>query len=206
MSIYSSTNPPPDFYIYAYISKNGKAYYIGKGSGDRAWGRHKGCNANPPKDYSKIIIMEANLTELGAFALERFYIRWYGRLELKTGTLRNKTDGGDGVPGIYRSEEIRKRMSEAQSGQKHHFYGKKHKPETIEKLRYSKLGRSRKPFTEEHKKRISDSHKGKNNPMYGKVHSIETKRKISLSMKRVLDNTNTDGYNELSNLHEEGKL
>jgi NUMOD3 motif len=165
-------------YVYAYVSKRGTVYYIGKGKGNRAWQRHKGCNACPPKDNSHIVIMEDNLTEIGALALERRYIRWYGRKDLGTGILRNLTDGGDGVSGIIRSEEVRKRMSDAQTGEKHHFYGKQHNPETIEKLRNAKIGKKRTPFSEEHKRKIKESHSGSRNPMFGRKHSPETIEKI----------------------------
>lgn len=90
------------YYIYAYIrnkdSDNGSAgtpYYIGKGKKYRAWEKHS-CPI--PKDKKYIIILEQNLTEVGALALERRLIKWYGRLDNRTGILHNKTDGGDSPP------------------------------------------------------------------------------------------------------------
>jgi hypothetical protein len=90
------------YYVYAYLRNDGSPYYIGKGFGKRAWVKHKGIPV--PKDRRRIVLMENNLSNIGALALERFYIRWYGRKNNNTGILRNLTDGGEGTVGLIRTE------------------------------------------------------------------------------------------------------
>ena len=120
MNIYNKTNPPSGFYIYAYLRADGTPYYIGKGKGIRAWKQHsiKGKGAHTPNDNSRIFICETNLTELGAFALERRYIRWWGRKDLGTGVLQNMSDGGQGTSGVKKtvSEDTKQKIGLANSG------------------------------------------------------------------------------------------
>lgn len=110
-----------EYYVYAYISHS-LPYYIGKGQKNRAY-VNKHC-VPVPKDKFRIVFLETNLTEIGALALERRYIRWYGRRDNNTGILLNRTDGGEGVSkghipynkGKPWSEETKRKISESKRG------------------------------------------------------------------------------------------
>lgn len=172
--IYSN---PSIYYVYAYLrSKNtkyglaGTPYYIGKGKGPRAYKQHRYNNSgvHVPKDKRFIVFLETNLTELGAFALERRYVSWYGTRYDNTGILRNLTKGGPGAPGrkFNHSEETISKIKKSNTGKKR---TKPISQETLLKMHLAKMGKAkseetkakmRKPKTVEHSKNISIGRKG----------------------------------------------
>ena len=157
------------FYTYAYLREDLTPYYIGKGKSYRAYRKNR--NVHPPEDKTRIIFLKKNLTEEEAFRHEKYMIAIFGRKDLETGILHNRTDGGDGASGTILSQETRDKIGNYWRGRKRPGHG--------EKIRKSQSGTKRKPLSAEHKEKL----KGRISPMKGKHLSDEPKQKISQAKK-----------------------
>lgn len=160
------------YYVYAYVRLDGTPYYIGKGKGKRAYSKRHSVWV-PTRESGQIVILENNLTEVGAFAIERRLIRWWGKKH-EGGLLYNKADGGEGKTGYGVSrphtEETRQKISKAKMGKSYprltvanRKTGEKRRSiklseETCRKISESQKGRV---MTEEHKANLSKAGVGR---------------------------------------------
>jgi hypothetical protein len=152
------------FLVYAYCRKDGTFYYIGKGTDRRAYRGPNQAVVNPPKDKTRIIIIHKNLDEKTAFLYEEKLILFYGRKDLGTGLLHNRTNGGEGVSGWIPSKEWREKKSNSMKGKNNSFYGKKHKKESRDLISNKNKGKSSGEKNYFYGKKFV----GEQNPMFGK--------------------------------------
>lgn len=105
-----------DFLVYMYMREDGTPYYVGKGRPRRPYIKTGRPCPTPPKE--RIVIYRDSLDEKTAFELEKELIAKYGRKDLGTGILRNRSEGGEGYSGYKPSEETIKKTS----GKNHYNY------------------------------------------------------------------------------------
>lgn len=125
--------------------------YVGQTSRslDQRWQQHvyaalKGNDKMPllrairkygPEAFTKRVLQQCD-NPIDLDEAEKFWIR-----ELKTRTNGyNATDGGHGVSGYKHTDDAKRKMSAARSGEKNCNFGKKLSPETREKISQSKIG------------------------------------------------------------------
>lgn len=153
-----------DAYVYRHRRLDDfSIFYVGIGSGKKyARANAKMKRSKEWKELTKNVsysteIIADNLTKKEAGELEILLISCYGRKDLNTGNLVNKTGGGQGMNNP--NEEWSKSHSEKMSGNKNPMYGLK--------------GENHPAFgykaTEEAKALRSQRQKGENSPNWGKV-------------------------------------
>ncbi len=108
----------PDYYLYVHRrASDGRVFYVGKGTGYRAWQRGSRRNEHWNRIVAKhgliVEILETGYQDWYAIEREIALIEFYGR-----GNLCNNTDGGEGQSGHIKSQETRKKLSAASKGRK----------------------------------------------------------------------------------------
>jgi hypothetical protein len=94
------------YYTYAYLREDRTPYYIGKGSGNRAYQNHKRNNGQNflPKNKNQIIILKKFELEDDAYKHEQYLIALYGR-KCDGGILINMVHGGKGGARKYLTQK-----------------------------------------------------------------------------------------------------
>ncbi|MFZ3331979.1 MAG: NUMOD3 domain-containing DNA-binding protein [Candidatus Acidiferrales bacterium] len=174
----------------------GTPWYVGKGLLGRARMKNR-----VSQEHMCVLPCE---TEQAAFECERFLIKLFGRIDLGTGCLRNRTDGGEGTSGLNRvfSSEHRAKLGAAHIGNtsargakrsaetraklsaaikayakthKNSFRGRTHTDGVRAKL--SAANKGRKP-TEDARAKMSAAQMGNTNAR-GRTHTDDTKARMS---------------------------
>ena len=118
-----------------------------------------------PEDKSRIFFACEGVSEIEAFEMEVALISLLGRKDLGTGTLRNRTNGGDGASGYRHTEEEIERNRIRSTGRLHN-------QETKKKLSLFRMGSSLSQETKDKMKLTRSLHPMRVNQP---PHSQETK-------------------------------
>jgi hypothetical protein len=191
-------------YVYRHIrlDKN-EPFYIGIGN-DEDYKRSK-IKANRSiywknisnKTIYEVEILLDNLTWEQACQKEIEFILLYGIKDLSTGTLVNMTAGGEGTPGIKRSEEYISKLSKRQTGEKGHWFGKNHSKETLQKMSEIKKG---KLTSQETKEKLRLASTGTKNAWFGKHTAVSKKvvdTETNIVYESIADCMKHTGYKKL---------
>ncbi len=145
------------YYTYAYLREDRTPYYIGRGSGRRAFKNHRHIPV-PPKD--RVLFLKTGLTFSESVYHERYMIAVLGRKDLGTGILRNLTDGGEGTQNL--SPSARQKIAEANLGRR------------LSEETKAKIAKAAQNMSEETKAKIAEASRNR---------SPETRAKLSAAGK-----------------------
>jgi len=159
------------FCVYEHIRPDTNAiFYVGNGSHRRANSKHRRNNhwnsvVAKAGGFSVRLVADDVDEEL-SFLVEEERIDQLKRIGLK---LTNKTNGGEGPSGMRHTDETKRKIADAQRGEKHWTFGYVYTEANRAKLR---AAREKFVFTPEIRKKISDAGKKR-------INSPEHRFKIS---------------------------
>lgn len=131
---------------------------------------------------------------------EKYWIETLNAQDSSIGyNLANGGDGGDTSSFIdYSNPEYKKKLSDAQSGEKNSQYGKKHTKKELINRKFIKYGKDNhmtgRKQSDEFKKRVSEANKGSGNGNYGKVWCVEETSTNKSGRKMFLKDNIPDGW------------
>jgi group I intron endonuclease len=150
--------------VYRYLRTDiDQPFYIGIGTLKRArdtkWGRSAFFKRIRDKHQIELEILEDELDWNTAAEKEKWWIKFYGRINIGSGILCNLTDGGEGRIGCKQSAESIQKMKDTKAKRgPHPMLGNTHTAEARAKISAGLTGRI---VSEETRKKISESEKGK---------------------------------------------
>jgi group I intron endonuclease len=188
------------YYVYMYMDpRNNLPFYIGKGKNKR-YLKHLHETKENTENYKKWAYIQGlrnkglepfvikyidNISEIDAYNLETVLIQIYGRKGIdENGILTNICidNRPPSTKGRTPSIETKKKIAEAQRGEKHRLYGKQIPNETKEKMSLAARGEKNafygKKHSDDSRKLMSDLKQGPKNNRYGVVLDDDVKRKI----------------------------
>ena len=130
------------FYVYLHSKPSGEIFYVGKGTGKRAWSRNlRNRHWRHIVDCHGFVVKihTYGLTESQAFELEKQLIKSYK----ETSKLANVTDGGGGVSGSHvnlgvpKTEAHKEKLRQINTGKKQSKETIEKRKKTMEKLMLS---------------------------------------------------------------------
>lgn len=173
-------------YVYLLCRPNGEPFYVGVGSGKRIFNHERVAPSRRQEAKYDIINEIIEVGEVVKYSIVGFFDDWYeaaveerrliafyGRVDIGTGILANRTNGGQGIAGIkWHLSEARKdgqrRAVEKRRGWRHSeeskakigaaHKGRKCSADNIEKTNSANRGKKR---SDEQRARMSEAAKGR---------------------------------------------